>query len=314
MTYIAQLFKRPESIVDIVIAMYTKSMIDAKKSLGQHFLFNQVYLDKIMTCSLKDYADQDQLTTLFEIGAGLGTLTDKMSFYMQNQGLVITIEKDKELYAKLLTRWTNVKCILGDALQTDFKKLISLADKVGNSEQVTEKQNMLLQKDLPDSPNTCLNTVLIANLPYNISAHLIVKFITDGFAKRYCILVQKEMAERVCAKVGREHYGRLAVLTQAFCKAKMCFNIHGDIFKPKTKVMSSFLIIEPIYQNGQYKETCNFDKLDQLVKICFSQRRKMLSNVVPKEWQKHFIACNVNLQQRAEQVDVQIYIAIAKLI
>ena len=123
--------------------------IEAKKSLGQRFLFNQVYLDQIIKCALKDYDDINELRMILEIGPGLGTLTDKISRAATADIKVICVEKDRDLHCKLVNRWNNVECLLDDALELDLTKV------AGKPEQ----------------------TVLIANLPYNISAPLIVKFL-----------------------------------------------------------------------------------------------------------------------------------------
>lgn len=494
--------------------------IKAKKSLGQHFLFNQDYLERIIKFSITDYNDIDDVKTILEIGPGLGTLTSKISAAAGNAE-VICIEKDLGLQEKLIQRWKNVSCIFADALNIDwhniqeqkhatgtknsivhnadnnkhagntFDKYISRAASKLNTTRVdmSDMQNVSTDKEGADvsamkisgsehvgvicnqaavklsvSPDaatddatisrhskfsikknmctdskseicletaisssissythvntdnstlaplseTATHTLLIANLPYNISAPLIIDFITQRFAKRYCILVQKEMAQRVCAKVNEEHYGRLAVLAQAYCNVRMCFDIPGDVFKPRTKVMSTFLIIEPkdnqknacekklnatddtaadsIYECMNIIESQNacinrqielddtyddavstithvsqkskksknlntshidtkseshikspvnktrsakaldsmssvkhefisieeFEKLDQLVKACFSQRRKMLNNLILDEWKPAFHKYNVDLTQRAENISVDTYIRIAK--
>lgn len=527
----------------------SSSKIKAKKSLGQHFLFNQEYLERIIKFSITDYNDIDTIDTIFEIGPGLGTLTDKIST-AAGKASVVCIEKDAVLQPKLTHRWKNVSCILADALHIDWceiskqselskkqqiqreaqrdmsnnherntttphgnnnskkisqesvkfnskhvkagstfdqyiarasailshnlqnddemklkslesgkngnqPKIMPLQDLHHNSKMhddnvdkdkskndlntsatsaasisqqttsansITAADSVILQynQSVSDTSkdsslsvsNSAVETILIANLPYNISAPLIIDFITQRFAKRYCVLVQKEMAQRVCAKIGDEHYGRLAVLSQAYCNVRTCFDIHGDVFKPRTKVMSSFLIIEPknlesiqlheesndtsgqshashqayktnytnlddtadnntnesndsmrnnqinnnasdvllTDENATYisvqHDTCksmkqqnvvehctesdenkqqnaktatdtaiplrieDFAKLDLLVKTCFAQRRKMLSNLVPDEWKSAFSKCNVDLKQRAENIDVTTYIQI----
>lgn len=263
--------------------------IQAKKALGQHFLFNDFYLNEIIKYSLEleQYKQLDMhLETILEIGPGLGTLTDKLSkFAAKNQKTVISVEKDSSLYQNLHARWNNVKCILSDALTVNWNDL--------------------------DPLHTPSQRVLVANLPYNVSAPMIVQYLSNPFAARYCVLVQKEMAERVCAKVGSKDYGRLAVLSQAFCNTTTCFDIHGDIFKPKTKVMSSFLIIEPDFTILNMRKW-KFESLDMLVRTCFAQRRKMLSNVIPKHWHQIFVMLNIDIKKRAENLTVQDYIKLAE--
>lgn len=263
--------------------------VQAKKSLGQHFLFNEFYLNEIVRHSLEldMYSPLDtDLHIILEIGPGLGTLTDKLSkFAMKTNKQVLCIEKDKDLYAKLITKWNNVKCILADALDVNY--------------------------DMLDPSHTPSQRVLVANLPYNVSAPMIVQYLSNPFAKRYCVLVQKEMAERVCAKINSKDYGRLAVLAQSFCNVKMCFEIHGDVFKPKTKVMSCFLIIEPNFTLLQTRQW-SFDALDKVVRVCFAQRRKMLSNVIPPQWLPVFELLNIDIKRRAENLTIQEYIKLAE--
>lgn len=326
------------AFVDMVYWIVSK--VVAKKSLGQHFLFNNFYLDEIIRWSIGKFDDMDSVKKIIEIGPGLGTLTAKLREHKQT----VCVEKDRDLAAKLQDKWNNVMCLCEDALMFDFTQIANAHDDI-----------------------------LVANLPYNISALLILNFLKQPYVRRYCVLIQKEMADRLAAKPKTKDYGGLSVLTQAFANVRLCFNIPGSVFKPKTKVESTFVVLESkmtrndimnkrqILQAESDKNDSNaiemindkvmiesdanmnnseqmnsmsksnnmienesqkldpdcvevdFDKLQTIVKICFANRRKMLRNVITDELKDVFEKMQIPLTCRAEDISVEQFVKMAQL-
>lgn len=247
----------------------SSNKIRAKKSLGQHFLKNNHYLNRIISSSIqpisqsraahkmsdvKHFSDFD---TIVEIGPGTGLLTDHL---IKLNKQVICIEKDTSL-AKLLTEKysqnSNIQIIHADALYVNWKELNTPESNIENS-------------------------ILIANLPYNVSVPLIIHYIQNTHLfKKYSVLIQKEVAQRLAAKPDNKHYGRLAVLAQVYCDVKIHFDIPGNAFTPSTKVTSSFITIQPKPLDNKDIET-DFNTLSNMLQIVFNHKRKMLRSTIGK--------------------------------
>ena len=183
-----------------------------KKSLGQHFLVNKSILKKIV--SVKDIRDK----VIFEIGPGQGALTKEI--LQNNPKKLILIEKDKNLRSYLLKLQEKFKdtiyYIYDDALN------INLKDFNYNKIQI------------------------ISNLPYNIATTLIIKLIIDfDIVESMVLMVQKEVAERLCAKVSTPYYSRLSVLIQLHAEVEKVFDVEPHNFNPKPKVKSSIIKLIP---------------------------------------------------------------------
>ena len=182
-----------------------------KKYLGQHFLRDREILNKIAL--LKKIKNE----TVVEIGPGKGALTEMI--INQKPRKLIIIEKDKSLLpylSKIKNKNSKeIEIIIGDALSINYEELSK--DKI----------------------------ILIANLPYNIASTLIIKLVkkSDIF-KSMVLMVQKEVAERLSAKVSSKEYGRISVLMQTQSVIKKCFDVSPDKFFPKPNVFSTVIKIE----------------------------------------------------------------------
>ena len=211
-----------------------------KKSLGQHFLRDKETLNKIVF--LRDIQDQ----VIVEIGPGDGALTKMI--LNQNPKKLIIIEKDKSLKKYLENIKKNhpdkLKIIYDDALKFDFQKI--------DANKLT----------------------MIANLPYNIASTLLIGLIQRfKHFKRLIVMVQREVAERLSAKVSTKSYGRISVLMQLHSDIKKCFDVSPEKFRPQPNVFSSVIEIIP-----NKKKEFNFHNLDKVLKISFAKRRKTIKN------------------------------------
>tara|TARA_B100000242_G_scaffold287545_1_gene254518 strand:+ start:25 stop:813 length:789 start_codon:yes stop_codon:yes gene_type:complete len=212
-----------------------------KKRFGQNFLNNENILKKIVSISnLKN-------KNIIEIGPGKGALTKHI--IAQEPKSLFLIEKDKSLKSYLENlihkKELQLKIIFDDVLKVNLSEI---------------------------TPNK--KSIIIGNLPYNISTTLIVNLLTimSDFALMI-FMVQSEVADRLCAKVSSKEYGRISVLSQLFCKIEKIFDVSPENFFPKPKVNSTLIRIYPIK-----KISFKYEDIDYLLKKAFCFRRKKIRN------------------------------------
>jgi len=257
-------------------------MIRPKKSLGQNFLIDNNILNKII--DLAGINNND----VIEIGPGTGNLTKKI--IEQNPKNLILIEKDHKL--------TN-------SLKNDLKKH-------KNCEIFNED---ILKFDLENKIKK--NSIIIGNLPYNISSQILVKLIKfQKWLPKYrklILMFQKEVAEKILGKYNTSHYGRLSILTAARLKITKCFNVSPNSFYPVPKVKSTVLVFEPIInKNFQVK---NIENLEKISHIFFSRKRKMINKAFIKLFKKPFVVAekiNVKLNLRPNELSENEYFKITE--
>ncbi len=265
--------------------------LNAKKSLGQNFILDKNFTDKIARAAgdLKDY-------NVLEIGPGPGSLT--RSILGAGAKKLIVIEKDqrclnalaelKDFYGERL------EIIEADALKIDEKEILQ------NSEQ---KQNDKAEEKFK----------IIANLPYNIGTVLLFKWlrIAPQISSMH-LMLQKEVVERITAKVGEKHYGRLAVMVNFLCQTKMVFTVANSVFTPPPKVTSAIVEIIP-HQKPLFD--VEFEKLEKVVAAAFSQRRKMLRSSLKSVFanvEKILKETEIRADLRAENLTIEEFCRLAK--
>ena len=172
---------------------------------------------------------------VIEIGPGLGDLTEKLL----EKRRVLAFEIDKDLCEILQKEFPELKLKCGDVL--DYWQ-DSLAD---------EKYD------------------LIANLPYYVATNIILRALKDKNAKNILVLIQKEVADKFCAKVGDKNYGGLGILASSVANVKKLFDVPPGAFVPVPKVTSSVILFE------KFKEGFN-EEFAKFLKIAFSNPRKTL--------------------------------------
>jgi len=217
------------------------------KRLGQHFLVDRGVLEKIIRV-----ADLKKSDTVLEIGPGIGTLTQELAKRVKK---VIAVEKDKkmvEILRELLDCWNvgNVEIIESDILKTNIQNLISN-----------------------------IKYKVVTNLPYYIVSPVIRKFLelTEARPLEMILMVQKEVAQRICAKP--PDMSILAVSVQFYAKPKILFYVPKESFWPQPKVDGAVLRISRICTNLPRIDTNLFFKI---VRAGFSQPRKQLCNNLAK--------------------------------
>jgi len=221
-----------------------KYEIHPKKSLGQNFVVEPNTIRQIVKI-----ADLDPEDFVLEVGSGLGSLTLAL---LESCKHVTAIEVDDVLVNILKETTGN---------QTENKLRIIHADVMElDLQQVLEERNS--QWDL------------VANLPYNIAVPMICDFLEKtSLISKMTVMVQREVAERMVAKVGEKAYGLPSVKIEYFAEAKIIADIPPTVFMPKPRVESSIVQIVR-HENPIISE--NYEVLFDLIKSAFRHRRKML--------------------------------------
>ena len=228
-------------------------MIKPKKSLGQNFLNDNNILNKIIKLT------EINNNYIVEIGPGTGNLTKKI--IEQKPKNLILIEKDKTLINNLkkkLVEYDNFKIFNEDILKFDLEK------------------------------NIKKNSIIIGNLPYNISSQILVKLIKFKKwlpkYKKLILMFQKEVAEKILAKYNTPCYGRLSILTAARLKITDRFNVSPNSFFPIPKVKSTVLVFEPT-TNKDFNVK-HIENLEKVSHVFFSRKRKMINKAFNKLFEK----------------------------
>lgn len=212
-----------------------------KSSLGQNFLKNPGIVDKIIR-----FSEAKSTDTVVEIGPGTGVLTERL---LENAFRVIAVEKDDSLAEILQEKFKdqpNLVLYHGDILECDFNELIKPGTKV------------------------------VANLPYNIATNVVLRLVDfAGMLTSVVVMVQKEVAQRICATVGHKDYSALTVIIAAVFECFPGFIVGPKNFYPQPKVDSQVIKLVPKEKPLPQGEMGDFKKL---VYSAFGQRRKMLRN------------------------------------
>lgn len=249
--------------------------VHPNKRLGQNFLFDEQSLQTIA----QDVTKED---TVIEIGPGLGTLT---AILAEKANKVIAIELDGNMVNILKKRfklYNNVQIIQDDILNVDIDKIAPKAK-------------------------------VVANLPYYITTSIITKLIKTNI-KEITILIQKEVAERICAEPGTKKAGAITYFVRYYADSKIIANVPKEYFIPSPEVESS--IVKIIKKDKKAVEINNENLFFEIIKINFTQRRKTilnsLSSIISKEVLKNILKeCKINENVRGENLSIDQFAMIA---
>ena len=245
----------------------------AQKSLGQNFLVNDSVVEKMIR-ALKDFGP----SWVIEIGPGPGALTDHL---IQWTAIKLTLIELDSHFAQIW-KSRNVEVIESDALRWNWSSC-----------------------QIPQPP------VLISNLPYQISASLMIDRSVDFVPLAGMILMfQKEVADRLRASFRTVDYGVLSVVAQTFWKMELLAGLGRADFIPQPKVNSQVLVFKPLTPSRELlKSGPGKAKFLGFVKMCFQQRRKYLRTNLKAGYSEHQIQAafghlGLSLQARAEEIRV----------
>ena len=253
--------------------------LDAKKSLGQNFLFDLNLTGRIARAAMPLDG------TVIEIGPGPGGLT--RALLMAGAEKVIAIEKDRRaieaLGSLVIAAEGRLEIIEGDALEVDIKTL----GEAGKRRQI------------------------VANLPYNIATGLLLNWLDDlDHLDAMTLMFQREVGQRITAEVGGAAYGRLAVMSQWLCQVRSVFDIPPQAFVPPPKVTSSVVQLIPREQPlANADKTC----LEDVTRALFGQRRKMLrSSIKTLKIEGLVDGLALSGDERPERLPIEDFCAIAE--
>lgn len=259
-----------------------------RKELGQNFLINRAVVEDIA----EGCADS-ATSTILEIGPGIGPLTTELALRYDK---VVALEIDRGLIPVLkytLGEFTNVEVINEDVMKTDLAALLSPYFERGG-------------------------VSVCANLPYYITTPILMKLLESGLPfDCITIMIQSEVADRLCARAGTSAYGAITAVLAYYGKAERILEVGAENFMPAPKVDSSVVRIR-LYKDKPYKprdEKIFF----RTVKAAFEQRRKTLPNALSasfgeltkEELTAAVVDCGHRPDVRGEKLDVAQFCALS---
>ena len=255
------------------------------KSLGQNFLVDKNFVDKIV-----DAADVSGKNVI-EIGPGIGTITYDMAKVAKK---VVAIEIDDSLIPIIeenMADFDNFDLIHEDILKADLEKIVA-EEFAGESFKV------------------------VSNLPYYITTPIIEKLVTSNLpCTDMTIMVQKEVADRMLATEKDKEYSSLSVFVKYYSDAKKVTNVPKSVFMPQPKIDSTVLKLEL----RKYTDDVDEEKLFSLIHAGFNKRRKTILNSLSDAVEKDklrlaFEKLGIKDNLRAENLSLDDFINLAKII
>ena len=258
--------------------------LSATKSLGQNFL-----LDLNLTRKIARAAGPLEDATVYEVGPGPGGLT--RALLMEGAARVIAVERDErclpalqEIAAAFPGR---LEIVSADAMKLDETRLL----------------------------NSRAPVRVAANLPYNVGTALLVKWLTSPqwppFWQSLTLMFQREVAMRIVAAPGSEHYGRLSVLAQWRANPRILFDVSPRAFTPPPKVTSAIVRLEPLAEPVAPAQLADLERVTQ---AAFGQRRKMLRQSLRSLGNAEALlaAAGIDPTARPERLSVSQFAALAR--
>ena len=267
----------PEPLREVI----ARHGLQATKALGQNFI-----LDRQLLARIAAIPGPLEGQTVYEVGPGPGGLTRAL---LDAGASVVAVERDRRCIPALaeleLDYPGRLRIISGDALAVDE------GAEVGRGSHV------------------------VANLPYNVGTALVLRWLEGPWPPWWSsltLMFQREVAERIVAKPGTEHYGRLSVAVQWRSSPTIAMQVHRSAFVPPPKVASAVVHIVPGAQPADVDPAV----LERLTAAAFGQRRKMLrSSLKPIPGALDALAeIGIDPERRAETISVEEFVALARLL
>ena len=260
-----------------------------RKSLGQHWLGNELVLNKIILAANIESNDR-----ILEIGPGKGALTDKL--LQTNVELVHAIEIDRRLIQNLRNRFSS------------------------------NHRFSLMEANVLSIPLTPLDGIpankVVANIPYNITGPILQRLLgrlgtrLDHTFTKLVLLLQKEVADRILASPGDSNFSALSVRIQLLGKCSEVCDVPSSSFNPPPKVDSKVITIDPLSPSDRLTTRIE-SKIEQMLKIAFLERRKKLRNTLlrlcsPIVLEELANNIGISLDQRPQELSTMNWIDLAK--
>ena len=256
------------------------------KSLGQNFL-----IEDWVPRDIAEACIADKQTGVLEIGPGIGPLTQQLAM---RAAKVVSVELDRRLYpilAETMADFDNFTLVPGDIMKCDLKALV--AEHFDG-----------------------LRPILCANLPYQITTPVLTACVESGCFDSLTVLIQKEVAQRICAKPGTADYGAFTLLMQYYTEPELLFTVPNTCFLPAPKVTSA--VIHCPVRKAPPVEVVSEAALWRTVRAGFALRRKTLVNSLqtgwnlPKEQLTQILTdCGLRPDIRGERLSLEDYARLA---
>lgn len=268
--------------------LFLKHGFSFTKSLGQNFLINPSVCPRIA-----EMGGAKKGVAAIEIGTGVGVLTKELAIRCDK---VVAVEIDeglKPILAETLEEFDNVEIVFGDVMKTDLHALI--AEKLSGFDEI----------------------IVCANLPYYITSPVIMRLLEERLPiSSVTVMVQKEAADRLCAKVGERDCGAITIAVNYYSTPKMLFKVNRGSFMPAPNVDSAVIRLD-ISRTPKYSP--NDEKLFfNIVHAAFSQRRKQLINPVASALKiekavlsEKLTACGIKTTARPEELKMEDFVALS---
>jgi 16S rRNA (adenine1518-N6/adenine1519-N6)-dimethyltransferase len=259
-----------------------------KKKFGQNFLIDQNILSSIVTKS-----EINKNVNVIEIGPGIGSLTEHL---LESANHVISYEIDNTLIpilTKQFASYDNFTLLNQDILKAD------------------------IASDIKKYFNNDYPVYVVANLPYYITTPIIMHLLENvPQIKRYTVMVQLEVADRICANKGGKDYNNLTIAISYRAKVYKAINVSRNVFMPKPNVDSAVVIFD-IYDEKPYKAN-NEKFFFSLIKKAFANRRKTLVNnlnqgynISKDEIMFLLESLNIDINIRSEALSIEQFITLS---
>lgn len=269
------------SDISVIKKILSKHGFTFSKSLGQNFIINPTVCPK-----MAEVCGAHEDVGVIEIGPGIGVLSKELAMRAKK---VVCIELDKRLLPVLdetLNEFDNVKVINGDILKIDLEKLIS-EEFLG------------------------MRVVVCANLPYYITSPVIMKLLESKLAlSAITVMIQKEVADRICALPGTRNAGAITVGVNYFANAQKIFDVSRGSFYPAPNVDSCVIRLE--IKNEPDVFVSDEKKFFRMVKAAFGMRRKTALNAISagmgiekSRVSEAIESCGFDLNIRAEKMTME---------
>ncbi len=254
------------------------SYVRPKKFLGQHFLNDRNIAEKIVDALSPPHENE----AILEIGPGMGVLTEFIIPKPYDHFFLIEIDRESIAWLKSHFSHEKMTIIEGDFLQTDLDKL------------------------------TDSDITVIGNLPYNISSQIFFRILEYRHRVREVVcMIQREVADRICAPHGNKTYGILTVLLGAHYETKKLFKVPPGVFLPPPKVDSAVI---KLTRREIPLTDCDEKLFKKIVKQAFQMRRKTLRNALKPIFLPIELTREPLFDKRAEQLSIEDFNHLTKLV
>ncbi len=271
----------------VIRSLAERSGFHFSKAKGQNFL-----TQRWVPARIAEEAGIDGSCGVLEVGPGFGPLTQQLCL---RAGKVVAVEVDtslKPVLAETMADFSNFTLLFADVMKTDLNALV-------------------------ETHFLGLKPVACANLPYYITSPILSRLLESRLFSTVTVMVQKEVAQRICAGAGSSDYSAFTVFCQYYAEPSMCFDVPPSCFVPQPKVTSAVLKLTT--RSAPPCEILSEKRFFRVVKASFAQRRKTLLNSLSsgfgefskQELQAILERCGISPTVRGETLDIAAFAAIA---